>query len=176
MSIKQHSLLPLDSTPRMTMTETTRQSQLDALLLEPLPAAGKPLGKCALSARFASEAQQAGLDPQPDDFTAARERLLAAGLVVKGKGRGRATGRASAADDFALGEAASPLLDEEPAAPNAKAQRAKSAKAVAAPCRRVLAGCMGPHGQGVLLREYVFPMFPERNRCLVARANQSNPK
>ncbi|MBN8506002.1 MAG: site-specific DNA-methyltransferase [Burkholderiales bacterium] len=121
----------------MPKPETTRESQLDALLLELLPADGTPVGNGALSARFASSATEAGLSPQPEDFTAARERLLGAGLVVKGKGRGGATGRAAAAaaaaDEFALGDAAPPLVDDQPAAPKTKAPLAKPTKTVAAP-------------------------------------------
>ncbi|HNT83851.1 MAG TPA: hypothetical protein PKN51_01745, partial [Ottowia sp.] len=67
-----------------------RQQALEALLLNLLPADHSTVGNATLQQQFLAAAQAAG-HPGPvtaDDFQAAREALLAAGLAVKGKGRG----------------------------------------------------------------------------------------
>ena len=86
---------------------TNEQQQLTTLLLNLLPADHTTVGNSTLLERFLAAAQAEGHKPPAteDDFKTAREALVAAGLAVKGKGRGGATARATGAQrpDFALG-------------------------------------------------------------------------
>jgi len=106
-----------------------RQQALEALLLNLLPADHSTVGNATLQQQFLAAAQAAG-HPGPvtaDDFQAAREALLAAGLAVKGKGRGGSTARATGAQrpDFALNAPTAPATAAAPARPaKAKAKPA----------------------------------------------------
>src|SRR6185437_2197732 len=93
------------------MTKVERQEQLEGLLLGLLPVNGSTVANGQLLTLWRQAAADADLKPSPDDFASLREDLVVRGLVVKGKGRGGSTARASAAapgsDSFALeGEAA----------------------------------------------------------------------
>ena len=108
------------------------QQQLPTLLLSLLPADHSTVGNITLLDQFLAAAQQAGRQPPAteDDFKAAREALVAAGLAVKGKGRGGATARATGAQrpDFALGA-------PTPPAPAATPKQPKAAKAKPTPAQ-----------------------------------------
>ena len=110
---------------------TNEQQQLTTLLLNLLPADHTTVGNITLLQQFLAAAQAAGHQPPAteDDFITAREALLAAGLAVKGKGRGGATARATGAQrpDFALGAPAP--------APAATPKPPKAAKAKPAPAQ-----------------------------------------
>ena len=86
---------------------TNEQQQHQTLLLNLLPADHTTVGNSTLLEQFLAAAQAEGHKPPAteDDFKTAREALVAAGLAVKGKGRGGATARATGAQrpDFALG-------------------------------------------------------------------------
>ena len=93
------------------MTKAERQEQLEDLLLGLLPANGSTVANGQLLTLWTQAAADAGLKATADDFASLREDLVVRGLVVKGKGRGGSTARASAAalgsDAFTLeGEAA----------------------------------------------------------------------
>lgn len=100
-----------------------RMEKLEQILLAQLPTDGKNLGNGQLLAKWAQAAGQAGELVTEADFVALREALVARGLVVKGKGRGGATGRAAAsvprAEDFDLKSDDVPgdSDDDMPAAP-----------------------------------------------------------
>ena len=85
---------------------TNEQQQLTTLLLNLLPADHTTVGNSTLLEQFLAAAQAEGHQPPAteDDFKTAREALVAAGLAVKGKGRGGSTARATGAQrpDFAL--------------------------------------------------------------------------
>ncbi len=68
--------------------------QLHSLLLDLLPADHSMVGNITLQEQFLDAAARQQLPATADDFQAAREALVAAGLAVKGKGRGGATARA----------------------------------------------------------------------------------
>lgn len=70
---------------------------LGQILLSLLPVNGATVGNGQLSVRWLEAALAAGHAVNEADFTTVREHLLAEGLVLKGKGRGGATGRAAAA-------------------------------------------------------------------------------
>lgn len=106
---------------------TNEQQQLQTLLLNLLPADHTTVGNITLLEQFLAAAQAAGHQPLPTeaDFKTAREALVAAGLAVKGKGRGGATARATGAQrpDFALDAPTAPApaaADKQPKAPKAK--------------------------------------------------------
>ncbi|MDU7586555.1 MAG: DNA methyltransferase, partial [Acidovorax sp.] len=106
---------------------TNEQQQLQTLLLNLLPADHTTVGNTTLLEQFLAAAQAAGHQPLPTeaDFKTAREALVAAGLAVKGKGRGGATARATGAQrpDFALDAPTAPApaaADKQPKAPKAK--------------------------------------------------------
>jgi adenine-specific DNA-methyltransferase len=108
------------------MTKAERQEQLEGLLLGLLPANGSTVSNGQLLTLWTQAATDAGLTASADDFTGLREDLVARGLVVKGKGRGGSTARASAAapgsDAFTLeGQAAAAAQDAAGNAPKAKA-------------------------------------------------------
>ena len=109
-----------------------RQQQLQTLLLNLLPADYTTVGNITLLEQFLAAAKKADCQPPAteEDFKAAREALLAAGLVVKGRGRGGATARSTGAQrpDFAL---------DAPIAPAAVATEARPAKAARAAAKKV---------------------------------------
>jgi len=106
-----------------------RQEQLEQLLLGLLPLDGSTLGNGQLLTRWTQAAASAGEAVTEADFANVREALLARQMVVKGKGRGGSTARASAAapgsDAFALQVEAPVEGGDEPAATPRKAKRAK---------------------------------------------------
>ena len=77
------------------MTKAERQEQLEGLLLGLLPVNGSTVANGQLLTLWTQAAADAGLKANPDDFASLREDLGARGLVVKGKGRGGSTARAS---------------------------------------------------------------------------------
>ena len=116
------------------MSET--QQQLQSLFMQLLPADHSAVGNISLLAKFQKAAQTAGHPSiSDDDFTAVRDVLLASGQIVKGKGRGGSTARATGAvrPDFEL-KAEPVTLDmlATPAAANA-GKAATKPKAKAAP-------------------------------------------
>jgi adenine-specific DNA-methyltransferase len=70
-----------------------RTQRLVALLLAQLPEDGSNIGNGALFDKLTAQATAAGLTCSEDDFHEARERLLAAGQIRKGKGRGGSSAR-----------------------------------------------------------------------------------
>ena len=104
---------------------TNEQQQHQTLLLNLLPADHTTVGNITLLEQFLAAAATAGHTPPAveDDFKTAREALVAAGLAVKGKGRGGSTARATGAarPAFALDAPAVPT-------PNASAAAVKQAK------------------------------------------------
>jgi len=106
---------------------TNEQQQLTTLLLNLLPADHTTVGNSTLLEQFLAAAQAEGHQPPAteDDFKTAREALVAAGLAVKGKGRGGSTARATGAQrpDFALDPPATPAPAAAPKPP--KAAKAK---------------------------------------------------
>lgn len=113
---------------------TNEQQQLTTLLLNLLPADHTTVGNSTLLEQFLAAAQAEGHQPPAteDDFKTAREALVAAGLAVKGKGRGGATARATGAQrpDFALGAPTPPAP-----APAATPKPPKAAKAKPTPAQ-----------------------------------------
>ena len=113
-----------------------RTQQLQALLLNLLPADHTTVGNISLLEQFLAQAQQAGTTPPATeaDFQAARDALVASGQAVKGKGRGGSTARATGATrpDFALGAPEAPTAAPETPSKPAKAASTK-AKAQPAP-------------------------------------------
>ena len=109
-----------------------RQTQLQSLLLGLLPADHSTMGNLALLTRFLQAATQTGINPgaTENDFKTARDALVAAGLAVKGKGRGGSTARATGAarPDFALGVQTAPEPSAQPVQP-AQATPARPPKA-----------------------------------------------
>ena len=81
-----------------------RLQPLPELLLNLLPADHSTVGNITLLAQFLAAAQTAGHQPpvSEEDFKTARDALVAAGLAVKGKGRGGATARATGARALTL--------------------------------------------------------------------------
>ncbi|HMN21417.1 MAG TPA: site-specific DNA-methyltransferase [Ottowia sp.] len=112
-----------------------RQQQFQALLLDLLPADHSTIGNGALLAQFLAAAPGASRD----DFQHAREALVAAGLAVKGKGRGGSTARATGSrrPDFAL-DAPAPAATPAPA-PVPRKTAARKTAAPAADGAQVLA-------------------------------------
>lgn len=106
---------------------------LGQILLSLLPVNGDTVGNGQLSVRWLDAALAAGHTVNEADFTTVREHLLAEGLVLKGKGRGGATGRAaSAAPDgntFSLDGGQAPA--DEPDAPAAASAPSKGRKPAA---------------------------------------------
>ena len=90
---------------------TNEQQQLTTLLLNLLPADHITVGNITLLEQFLAAAQAAGHQPPgtEDDFKTAREALVAAGLAVKGKGRGGSTARATGAGSFPFPDFILPL-------------------------------------------------------------------
>ena len=107
-----------------------QQQQLQALLLNLLPADHTTVGNITLLEQFLTAATAAGQTPAAteDDFKAAREALVAEGRVVKGKGRGGATARATgpARPAFALDAPTAPAPASAQAAKPAKPPKGKA--------------------------------------------------
>jgi adenine-specific DNA-methyltransferase len=111
-----------------------RIDRLEGILLTLLPVDGRKVPNGQLRAKWVQAAAAAGDTVTEGEFDAIRDRMLAAGLVVKGPGRGGATGRAAGAapgaDDFELQTGEAP--DDEPAA-KAKPAAKPKAKATQTP-------------------------------------------
>ena len=108
------------------MSET--QQQLQSLFMQLLPADHSGVGNISLLAKLQEAAQTAGLPAiSDDDFTAIRDVLLASGQVIKGKGRGGSTARATsiARPEFEL-KAETVTLDLLATPPVAKASKTAS--------------------------------------------------
>jgi adenine-specific DNA-methyltransferase len=106
-----------------------RLNRLEAVMLTLLPVDGSKVPNGQLRPKWVHAASAAGESVTEAEFEVVRDRLLAAGLVVKGVGRGGATGRAAGAapgpDDFTLQTAEAPA--EEPAAQPVPAKKTKAA-------------------------------------------------
>ena len=115
------------------MTKAEQQERLVSLLLGLLPVSGSTVANGQLLTLWIQAAVDAGLKASPDDFASLREDLVVRGLVVKGKGRGGSTARASAAvpggDSFALeGEAAAVAVETGEAAKASAKPKTKPGK------------------------------------------------
>lgn len=117
-----------------------RLDRLEGILLTLLPVDGSKVPNGQLRPKWVQAAAAAGDTVTEAEFDAIRDRMLAAGLVVKGPGRGGATGRAAGAapgaDDFELQTGEAP--DDEPAAKAKPAAKPKP-KAKATPTPRAAA-------------------------------------
>ena len=113
------------------MTKAERQEQLEGLLLGLLPVNGSTVVNGQLLTLWTQAAADASVKASSDDFASLREDLVVRGLVVKGRGRGGSTARASAAvpgsDAFALEGEAAAAADEAGEA-TAKPSMSKLAK------------------------------------------------
>ncbi|MGR6805345.1 site-specific DNA-methyltransferase [Sphaerotilus natans] len=107
-----------------------RLDRLEGILLTLLPVDGSKVPNGQLRPKWVQAAAAAGDTVTEAEFDAIRDRMVAAGLLVKGPGRGGATGRAAGAapgaDDFELQTGEAPA--DEPAA---KAKPAAKSKAKA---------------------------------------------
>lgn len=112
-----------------------RQEQLEQLLLGLLPLDGSTVGNGQLLTRWTQAAASAGEAVTEADFTTVRQALLARQMVVKGKGRGGSTARASAAapgsEAFAL-QVEAPVEGGDEPAPTPRKAKATKPKATAA--------------------------------------------
>lgn len=114
------------------MADTTQQ--LQSILLQLLPADHSAVGNISLLAHFQAATQAKGIRLlSEDDFKATREALVASGLVIKGKGRGGSTARAtgSTRPDFAL--QAEPTTSDLLVTPPAVAKPTQPGRPKAAP-------------------------------------------
>jgi len=111
-----------------------RLDRLAGILLKLLPVDGKKVPNGQLRPQWVEAAAAAGEAVTEADFDPLRDSLVAAGLLVKGPGRGGATGRAASsaptADDFELETGTAPVPD---AAAKPATTRKVKAKGTAAP-------------------------------------------
>ena len=111
-----------------------RLDRLEAVMLTLLPVDGSKVPNGQLRPKWVQAVAAAGEAVSEAEFDAIRDRMVAAGLLVKGPGRGGATGRAAGAapgaDDFELQTGEAP--DDEPA-DKAKPAAKPKGKATAAP-------------------------------------------
>src|SRR5574340_610139 len=94
-----------------------RVRRIERMLWDLLPANGSPVGNARLLHALRAAGDAEGLGIEDDDFQAARQSLLDAARVVKGRGRGGATARTAASADPAA-ESANPAesaADQRPA-------------------------------------------------------------
>lgn len=105
-----------------------RLDRLEGILLSLLPVDGSKVPNGQLRPKWLQAAAAAGDTVTEAEFDAIRDRMVAAGLLVKGPGRGGATGRAAgtapSANDFEL--QASEVPDAEPAAKAGPAAKSKA--------------------------------------------------
>jgi len=115
-----------------------RLDRLEGILLILLPVDGSKVPNGQLRPKWVQAAAAAGDTVTEAEFDAIRDRMVAAGLLVKGPGRGGATGRAAraapGADDFELQTGEAP--DDES---TASAKPAAKPKAKATPTPRAAA-------------------------------------
>jgi adenine-specific DNA-methyltransferase len=94
-----------------------RLDRLEAVMLTLLPVDGSKVPNGQLRPKWVQAVAAAGAAVSEAEFDAIRDRMVAAGLLVKGPGRGGAIGRAAGAapgaDDFELQTGEAP--DDEPA-------------------------------------------------------------
>lgn len=120
-------------------TLAPKTQPLHELLLNLLPVDHSTVGNITLLAQFQAAAKANGISTTEADFHQARDALLAAGLAVKGKGRGGATARATGPTrpDFDLNAPEAPASPPTPpapmGAPAAKPPKAKAPKASSSP-------------------------------------------
>ena len=104
-----------------------RAQSLADILLDLVPADGAAIGNQSLFQRLAKAAHGAGHQVSETDFERLTAEFVAAGVLVKGAGRGGSLRRAHReSDDFGLAEQTAPAVDAEkprkttPATPRAK--------------------------------------------------------
>jgi len=106
----------------------TRQDRLEGILLTLLPVDGSKVPNGQLRPKWVQAAAAAGDTVTEAEFDAIRDRMVTAGLLVKGPGRGGAIGRAAGAapgaDDFELQTGEAP--DDEPATKAKPAAKSKT--------------------------------------------------
>ena len=73
------------------------QQKLQSLFMQLLPADHSTVGNITLLAQFQAAQTASLLDVSDDDFTSVRDALLSSGQIVKGRGRGGSTARATGA-------------------------------------------------------------------------------
>jgi adenine-specific DNA-methyltransferase len=123
-----------------------REQRLRAILIQLVPADCSAVGNGALFEQFCAAALAEKLRaPTQEDFQSARDALLEAGLIVKGRGRGGATARAIALKlpAFEL-EASKPGSPSKPAKPAVKNPGARSAAQAASTDNAQLARYLHP--------------------------------
>ena len=108
------------------------------LLLSLLPQDCSTVGNQTLQQQFTEACKAQGLAATETGFQVAREALLAAGLVLKGRGRGGATARAKGATgearpDFALAAQAAPAASPDLAHGQQQPKAAAANKPIAPP-------------------------------------------
>jgi len=81
---------------------TDTAEAFNRLLLELVPADGSPIGNQSLRERFAAAAEVAGRPASDRDFDVLRDRLIADGVLGRGKGRGGSVHRLGPTDAFDL--------------------------------------------------------------------------
>ena len=123
-----------------------REQRLRAVLIQLVPADCSAVGNGALFVQFCAAALAEKLRaPTPEDFQRAREALLEAGLIVKGRGRGGSTARAIPLKlpAFEL-EASKPGSQSKSAKPAAKKPGARTAAHAASADKAQLARYLHP--------------------------------
>ena len=86
---------------------TDTAEAFNRLLLELVPADGSPIGNQSLRERFAAAAEVAGRPASDRDFDVLRDRLIADGVLGRGKGRGGSVHRLEPVEAFDLAPKAS---------------------------------------------------------------------
>lgn len=113
-----------------------RLEQLEQLFLNLLPLDGRKIPNGQLRPKWVQSAAQLGHTVTEAEFDSIRERMVATGLLLKGPGRGGATGRAAGAapgaDDFEL-QTGGPAEEGPDDEPPAKAQPVAKPKGKATP-------------------------------------------
>lgn len=107
----------------------TRVDRLESILLSLLPVDGGKVPNGQLRSKWIQAVAAEGESVTEADFDALRERMLTAGLLVKGPGRGGSTGRAAgtapSSDDFEL-QTVDASEDDPAAKPVAPSRKAKT--------------------------------------------------
>lgn len=107
----------------------TRVDRLESILLSLLPVDGGKVPNGQLRSKWVQAVATEGESVTEADFDSIRERMLTAGLLVKGPGRGGSTGRAAGAapssDDFEL-QAVDASADDPADKPMAPSRKAKT--------------------------------------------------
>lgn len=107
----------------------TRVDRLESILLSLLPVDGGKVPNGQLRSKWIQSVAAEGESVTEADFDAIRERMLTAGLLVKGPGRGGSTGRAAgtapSSDDFEL-QTVDASEDDPAAKPVSPSRKAKT--------------------------------------------------